>query len=164
MSKFLDKAGLEQFWSGLKTKLSNKVDKISGKGLSTNDYTTTEKNKLSNVREQEYGSFGVYGDTPENVNFSNIKYARLIISGINFADTSNLIIRRTNSSGVQIAKINYGYLEEGLVIEVLNKNIFIWGSDGNLLSASSLSTATSLNFELTTSMSSDSVTFIYKME
>lgn len=29
--------------------LNNKVDKISGKGLSTNDYTTTEKNKLSNI-------------------------------------------------------------------------------------------------------------------
>lgn len=29
--------------------LGNKVDKVSGKGLSTNDYTTTEKNKLSGI-------------------------------------------------------------------------------------------------------------------
>lgn len=29
--------------------LNEKVDKVSGKGLSTNDYTTTEKNKLSGV-------------------------------------------------------------------------------------------------------------------
>jgi len=29
--------------------LLNKVDKVSGKGLSTNDYTTTEKNKVANV-------------------------------------------------------------------------------------------------------------------
>lgn len=29
--------------------LNKKVDKISGKGLSTNDYTTTEKNKLSGI-------------------------------------------------------------------------------------------------------------------
>lgn len=29
--------------------LSGKVDKVSGKGLSTNDYTTTEKNKLSGI-------------------------------------------------------------------------------------------------------------------
>lgn len=29
--------------------LSNKVDKVSGKGLSTNDYTTTEKTKLSGI-------------------------------------------------------------------------------------------------------------------
>lgn len=31
------------------TKLDNKVDKVSGKGLSTNDYTTTEKNKLAGI-------------------------------------------------------------------------------------------------------------------
>lgn len=31
------------------TKLGNKVDKVSGKGLSTNDYTTTEKNKLAGI-------------------------------------------------------------------------------------------------------------------
>ena len=29
--------------------VSNKVDKVSGKGLSTNDYTTTEKNKLAGI-------------------------------------------------------------------------------------------------------------------
>lgn len=32
-----------------KTDLDNKVDKVSGKGLSTNDYTTAEKTKLSGV-------------------------------------------------------------------------------------------------------------------
>lgn len=31
------------------TALNNKVDKISGKGLSTNDYTTEEKNKLAGI-------------------------------------------------------------------------------------------------------------------
>lgn len=29
--------------SSIKNQLSNKVDKVSGKGLSTNDYTTAEK-------------------------------------------------------------------------------------------------------------------------
>ena len=33
----------------LQTNLGNKVDKITGKGLSTNDYTTTEKNKLAGI-------------------------------------------------------------------------------------------------------------------
>ena len=33
------------------TALNNKVDKINGKGLSTEDYTTTEKNKLSNIED-----------------------------------------------------------------------------------------------------------------
>lgn len=32
-----------------KTELNGKVDKVSGKGLSTNDYTTNEKNKLAGI-------------------------------------------------------------------------------------------------------------------
>lgn len=31
------------------TKLNAKVDKVSGKGLSTNDYTSAEKNKLASL-------------------------------------------------------------------------------------------------------------------
>lgn len=33
----------------LQTDIKNKVDKVSGKGLSTNDYTTEEKNKLAGL-------------------------------------------------------------------------------------------------------------------
>lgn len=33
----------------MNTALNNKVDKVSGKGLSTNDYTTAEKNKLAGL-------------------------------------------------------------------------------------------------------------------
>ena len=35
--------------SDLSDALNDKVDKVSGKGLSTNDYTTTEKNKLEGI-------------------------------------------------------------------------------------------------------------------
>ena len=35
--------------SELNNVADNKVDKVSGKGLSTNDYTTTEKTKLSGI-------------------------------------------------------------------------------------------------------------------
>lgn len=34
-----------------KTELNGKVDKVTGKGLSTNDFTTAEKNKLKNIAE-----------------------------------------------------------------------------------------------------------------
>lgn len=37
--------------SDLQILLNNKVDKEIGKGLSTEDYTTTEKNKLTNIEE-----------------------------------------------------------------------------------------------------------------
>lgn len=38
--------------SSIKNQLSNKVDKVSGKGLSTNDYTTAEKQKLAGIAAQ----------------------------------------------------------------------------------------------------------------
>lgn len=41
----VNKQGIEQLEK-------NKVDKINGKGLSTNDYTTAEKNKLSGIAEK----------------------------------------------------------------------------------------------------------------
>lgn len=56
---FLNLTGLSYYTEKLKslfakksdvdTALDGKVDKVSGKGLSANDYTTTEKNKLSNI-------------------------------------------------------------------------------------------------------------------
>lgn len=43
--------GVFNDWTTLVTlgQLDNKVDKVNGKGLSTNDYTTTEKNKLAGI-------------------------------------------------------------------------------------------------------------------
>ena len=49
MAKFLDTAGLTYLWGKIKDALFEKVDKVSGKGLSTNDYTTAEKNKLTGI-------------------------------------------------------------------------------------------------------------------
>ena len=49
--KYLDENGLLYFWQKIKTKLGGKVDKVTGKGLSTNDYTTEEKNKLEELKK-----------------------------------------------------------------------------------------------------------------
>lgn len=52
---YLDKDGVLYFWQKIKsifatkTEVGDKVDKINGKGLSTNDYTTAEKTKLTNI-------------------------------------------------------------------------------------------------------------------
>lgn len=40
---------IEYFLDKLKNIFDTKVDKVAGKGLSTNDYTTTEKNKLAGI-------------------------------------------------------------------------------------------------------------------
>ena len=49
MAKYLDMDGLAYLWSRIKEILTGKVDKETGKGLSTNDYTTVEKNKLAGI-------------------------------------------------------------------------------------------------------------------
>lgn len=46
---FLDLDGLSHLVQWVKGQLGNKVDKVSGKQLSTNDYTTAEKNKLAGL-------------------------------------------------------------------------------------------------------------------
>lgn len=50
---YLDNNGVLYFWQKIKTYVTNaisgKVDAETGKGLSTNDYTTEEKTKLSNI-------------------------------------------------------------------------------------------------------------------
>jgi hypothetical protein len=48
---FLDDNGLLYFWLKLKNTLAGKVDKEDGKGLSSNDYSTTEKEKLAGIAE-----------------------------------------------------------------------------------------------------------------
>ena len=46
---FLDKDGLAYLWLKIKSALSGKVDVETGKGLSSNDYTSAEKTKLANI-------------------------------------------------------------------------------------------------------------------
>lgn len=46
MKKYLDLTGLNHFWEKI---LEIFVKKETGKGLSTNDYTTAEKTKLSKL-------------------------------------------------------------------------------------------------------------------
>ena len=47
--EYLDKSGLTLLISKIKSALGGKVDVVSGKGLSTNDYTSAEKQKLSGI-------------------------------------------------------------------------------------------------------------------
>lgn len=76
MAKYLDMDGLAYLWGQIKSRLLTKVDKIEGKGLSTNDYTTEEKTKLSNIEENSNNyihpisgvSTGVYKSVSVDVN------------------------------------------------------------------------------------------------
>lgn len=46
---FLDDSGLVALWGKITGKLATKVDKVEGKQLSTEDYTTAEKTKLEGI-------------------------------------------------------------------------------------------------------------------
>lgn len=48
---FLNKSGLERLWAHIVARLGEKVDKVEGKVLSTNDYTTDEKTKLAGIED-----------------------------------------------------------------------------------------------------------------
>ena len=62
--------------------IGTKVDKVSGKGLSTNDYTTTEKNKLA----------GIATGAQVNQNaFSNVVVGSTTISADSTTDTLTLV-------------------------------------------------------------------------
>lgn len=66
----------------LNAAVGSKVDKVSGKGLSTNDYTTTEKNKLS----------GIAAGAQVNQNaFSNVKVGSTTIAADSTTDTLTLV-------------------------------------------------------------------------
>lgn len=66
---FLDENGVSRLWTHVLSKVGSKVDKIDGKGLSTNDYTTEEKNKLAGiesgaqVNQNAIGTITANGDT-----------------------------------------------------------------------------------------------------
>lgn len=50
MAEYLDKAGATYLVGKLRGEVANKVDKEEGKGLSTNDYTNEEKQKLAGLQ------------------------------------------------------------------------------------------------------------------
>ena len=68
----------EDVVAALNSAIGNKVDKISGKGLSTNDYTTTEKNKLSAIQSG--------AEVNQNA-FSSVKVGTSTISADSKTDT-----------------------------------------------------------------------------
>lgn len=78
MAKYLDNDGLLYLWQKIKNvfaskdALNDKVDKVTGKGLSTNDYTTDEKSKLAGIQAEAQVNprVGVDGGSREVLGYS----------------------------------------------------------------------------------------------
>ena len=56
---FLNDAGLVKLWQNILAKLSNKVDKVPGKNLSSNDFTDDYKTKLDNLESLDFSMKGI---------------------------------------------------------------------------------------------------------
>ena len=106
---YVDKNGLSRFFEKLKALLANKVDKVSGKGLSTNDYTTTEKNKLAGLKNYTLptASSSVLGGVKVGSNLS-------ISSGVLSANVPTKVSQLTNDSGYQTStQVNSAITSKG---------------------------------------------------
>lgn len=54
-NKYVNDDGLEYLIQTIKNYLSTKVDKIPGKGLSTNDFTNADKTEIEYIKDQLSG-------------------------------------------------------------------------------------------------------------
>lgn len=88
----------------INTALGNKVDKVSGKGLSTNDYTTTEKTKLSGIAE---GANKTVVDSALSSSSTNPVQNKVVNTALgNKVDTSNVVSEVSSANGTKIPQVS----------------------------------------------------------
>ena len=91
-SQFATKANA----SDVTTSLATKVDKVNGKGLSTNDYTTTEKDKLAAITGTNTGDQeNITGNAGTATKLQNAR----TINGVAFDGSANITLP-TAASGI----------------------------------------------------------------
>lgn len=122
---YLDKTGLALVWEKIKNGLSGKVDKVDGKGLSSNDYTSTEKTKLANVASGAQVNVleGIQknGDTVQIVNkIANISVPTKtsdITNDSNFAVDASYV--HTDNNYTTADKTKLGNIEAGADVNII---------------------------------------------
>ena len=94
--KFLSQEGLLYFWSQLKSLLANKVDKETGKGLTTNDFTNAYMTKLDGINASSttpspdgVGTVGVSGD------YARADHVHPIVNGQGVCSTAMNTVNKT---------------------------------------------------------------------
>ena len=106
---YLDYDGLLYFWQKLKAKLAGKVDKVDGKQLSTNDYTTAEKNKLAGLNNYTHPTYtsktsGLYKITVDGT--GHVSAATAVAK----ADITALGIPSTNTTYSDATQATHGLM------------------------------------------------------
>lgn len=98
--KYTNDVGLGYLWNRIRTlidnKIANKVDKVTGKGLSTNDYDDAEKNKLAGIAS------GAQVNTIESVSVNNTALVPDANKNVNVPIPTN-VSSFTNDSNYQNA-------------------------------------------------------------
>lgn len=124
------KAYIDENVETLNNAIGSKVDKVSGKGLSTNDYTTTEKNKLS----------GIASGAEVNQNaFSNIAIGSSTIAADSETDTLTLVAGSnitltpdTTNDKVTISATNTTYSPAGSGLGLVKSGGDVTIADGTI--------------------------------
>ncbi len=109
--------------SDVTTSLATKVDKVTGKDLSTNDYTTTEKTKLSaisgtNTGDQDLSSYATTTNLALKANASDVTTSLALKA--NSSDLTSGLLLKANASDVTTSlalKANSSDLTSGLLLK-----------------------------------------------
>ncbi len=133
--KYLDYDGLVYYHSKVKTALGNKVDKVSGKGLSANDFTDTLKNKLDGI------AAGAQVNVIEGVN----------VNGTAVTPTNKIVnltiptkLTDLTNDGNFVTDANYVHTDNNFTTTLLNKlNGIASGAEVNVQADWSVTTTTS---------------------
>lgn len=158
--KYLDDNGLLYFWSKIKawvngrgfltsSDIENKVDKETGKGLSTEDYTTAEKTKLAGIAEGATANVGTITGITMNgtskgtsgvVNLGTVLTEHQDISGK--ADKTETVTNVAyNSSGKKITKTINGTTSDVVTLATLKSGMALDKVDNTSDSEKPVSTA-----------------------
>ena len=137
----------------INTALGNKVDKVSGKGLSTNDFTSTYKTKLDGIAE---GANNYALPTANNSTLGGVKTTSTvtstsgltacpIINGVPYYKDTNTVYTHPTSAGNK--HIPSGG-KQGQILRWSSDGTAVWGDDNNTtyssLTAANGGTAVSL--------------------
>lgn len=128
-TKYLGSNSLLYLLNLIKTKFDTKVDKETGKGLSTNDYTTAEKTKLAGIEEgaNKYTLPTAAKDTLGGVKTTSTVTsatgytASPIISGVPYYKDTTYAVATTSANGLMSAsdKTKLNGIDTGAEVNVI---------------------------------------------
>lgn len=165
ITKVLTEDGLEYYTIKVDAQLSKKVDKVSGKGLSTNDYDNTEKQKLANV-VSKVNEITASGGEPNVIEIIKVngsalptteKSVNIDLSG--YALKSDLVSAVEWKGTVASVSVLPTNAEKGDMYHVTEKSAEYvydgskWEEVGSIVDLSSYSTTSQMNTAISTAVS-----------